>query len=192
MFYQLGLPSVVEERIIASLSFASLPDEVLPCESKSDDRFEASVSMDTSSQTNQDIMQDSETDILADAIVTSEQAECQCETADKEPKLLTDITEEEGDLNENGINETREEMTESSQTVGEDKTSSVSEPNTVITDLGNDKEEAVEELPTRSEGNSRQMLKVIVPKHLLPAIKQISLPSVLLSRCSSSEPVPLK
>ncbi|KAB5542231.1 hypothetical protein PHYPO_G00089140 [Pangasianodon hypophthalmus] len=162
-----GLPSIVEERIISSLSLASLTDDVVPIESKSDDQ---SVSMDSSSQTDQDVMQD-------------------------KLESLTYNRQEEGDLNENGLNETREETTKTSQTESEDETSTDverSEPSAVIADLGNDGGGAAEELSTGSEGNSRQMLKVIVPKHLLPAIKQITLPSVLLSRCTSTEPVPLK
>ncbi|XP_034168879.2 zinc finger protein 774 [Pangasianodon hypophthalmus] len=187
-----GLPSIVEERIISSLSLASLTDDVVPIESKSDDQ---SVSMDSSSQTDQDVMQDSKTDVLSHVIVTSEQPVCHSETALEELESLTYNRQEEGDLNENGLNETREETTKTSQTESEDETSTDverSEPSAVIADLGNDGGGAAEELSTGSEGNSRQMLKVIVPKHLLPAIKQITLPSVLLSRCTSTEPVPLK
>lgn len=189
-----GLPSVVEERIISSLSLASLTDEVIPSESKSD-RSEPSDSMDGSCQTDQDVIQDSKTDIFAHVIVTSEQALCHSETVFEEPELLTSNAQEEGDLNEKGVDETREEEMKTSRTESEDETSTNlerSEPSTMITDLGNDGGRGAEELPTGSEGSSGQMLKVIVPKHLLPAIKHISLPSVLLSRCTSSEPVPLK
>ncbi|XP_017349786.1 zinc finger protein 774 isoform X2 [Ictalurus punctatus] len=133
-----GLPSIVEERIISSLSFTSLTDEVIPSESKSDDRSEPFID----------------------------------------------------------VNETREGEMNTSQMESEDEPSTNvegSEPSAVITDLGNDGGGGgAEELPTVSEGNGGQVVKVIVPKHLLPAIKQISLPSVLLSRCTSSEPVPLK
>ncbi|MCJ8743299.1 hypothetical protein PDJAM_G00092290 [Pangasius djambal] len=186
-----GLPSIVEERIISSLSLTSLIDEVIPVESKSDDR---SFSMDSSSQTDQDVMQDNKTDVLSHVIVTSEQPVCHSEAALAELESLTYNRQEEGDLNEKDVNETREETTKTSQTESEDDSTDVerSEPNAVITDLGNDGGGAAEESPTGSEGNSRQMLKVIVPKHLLPAIKQITLPSVLLSRCTSTDPVPLK
>ncbi|KAG7320314.1 hypothetical protein KOW79_016167 [Hemibagrus wyckioides] len=190
-----GLPSVVEERIISSLSLDSLTDEIIPSESKSDDRSEPSISMDCSSQIDQDVMQDSKTDISAHVIVTSEQAACHSETACEELESFTNNTQDEWDLNENGVNENTEEMKQSSQTVSEDEASAdveSSEPNAVITDPGNTGEGGAEKLHIGSEGNGGQMLKVIVPKHLLPAIKQISLPSVLLSRCPSSEPVPLK
>lgn len=182
----------MEERIISSLSLASLTDEVIPSESKSDDRAESSISMDCSSQ---DVMQDSKTDISAHVIVTSEQAACHSETACEELESFTNNTQDEWDLNENGVNENREEMKQSSQTVSEDEASAdveSSEPIAVITEPGNTGEGGAEKLHIGSEGNGGQMLKVIVPKHLLPAIKQISLPSVLLSRCPSSKPVPLK
>lgn len=184
----------MEERIISSLSLTSLNNEVLPSECKSDDRSEQSASIDTSSQTDWDVTQDSKTDVSARIFVTTEQAECHSETVFEEPETLTNNTEEEGDLNEQGVHETREETMRTFQTESEDKTSQVerSEPSTVISDLGNDGGGGAKELPIRPEGNSGQMLKVIVPKHLLPAIKQISLPSVLLSRCTSSELVPLK
>lgn len=184
----------MEERIISSLSLASLTDEVIPIESKSDDRSTLPVSMDSSSQTDQDVMQDNKTDVLAHVIVTSEQAVCLSETVFVEAESLTyNRAAEEGDLNEKGVHETPEENMKTLQTESEDETDiERSEPSAVLTDLGNDGGGRAEEIPTGPEGNSGQMLKVIVPKHLLPAIKQISLPSVLLSRCTSSEPVPLK
>lgn len=187
LYVFLGLPSVVEERIISSLSHASLTDELIPSESKSDDRSKLSTSMDTSSQTDQDVLQDSKPDVLA--LVTSEQAVCHSKTVFEEPESPSHNTE---DLNEKGVHETREENMKTSQRESEDETSADllrSEPSTMITDLVNSGGGGAEEIPV---GSSGQMLKVIVPKHLLPAVKQISLPSVLLSHCSGSEPVPLK
>lgn len=185
----------MEERIISSLSLASLSDEVIASENKSYDQSESSVIVDSSSQTDQDVMQDSKTDVLANVTVNSEQAVYQSETVSEEPESLTNNTEE-GDLNKNdGDNKTREETMRTSQTEGEAETSTDierSEPSAMITEEESCDGGGAEELPTLPEGNSGQMLKVIVPKHLLPAIKQISLPSVLLSRCKSSEPVPLK
>lgn len=190
MHLLLGLPSVVEERIISSLSLASSTDEDITDESKSDDRSELTNSTDSSSQTHKDEIQDSRTDILAPVIVTSDEPVCQSECVSEEPEPLINKPEE-GGLIKNSVHEAREETTRTSQAESEDETSTEiesSEPNTMIADGGG----GAEELPTRAESGSGQMLKVIVPKHLLPAIKQISLPSVLLSRCTSSEPVPLK
>lgn len=181
---RLGLPSVVEERIISSLSLGSSTDEVLIDESKSDDRSEPSNIMDSSSQTDQDVIQDSKTDVSARVLVTSDQAVCQSESVSEKPESLIN-TPEEGGSNEESVNESREETMRTSRAESEDETSTES---VVIADGGGD----AEDLPTGPEGSTGQMLKVIVPKHLLPAIKQISLPSVLLSRCTSSEPVPLK
>ncbi|TSK13204.1 Sugar phosphate exchanger 3 [Bagarius yarrelli] len=186
-----GLPSNVLERIISSLSLSSSSDDVVPNESNSDDGSEPSVSMNTSSQTNQDMMEDSKADVFAHVIVTLDETRCHSETACEELETLTDNAQEEEDFIKNGANE----MTESPWAVNEDETSADvqrSESNAVITDLETDEERGAEELPTGAEGSRGQMLKVIVPKHLLPAIKQISLPSVLLSRCLSSEPVSLK
>ncbi|GAA6105826.1 zinc finger protein 37-like [Tachysurus ichikawai] len=189
-----GLPSVVEERIISSLSLASLTEEDVPSQSKNHlEPSELSDSMDCASQTDQDVIQDSKIDVSGNVVVTSEQAACHTETACEDLELLPNNTQEEWDLNENGVDENREETKKSSQTVSEDDSSAqVESSNAVITDLGTVGEGGAEKLFTGSEGNGGQTLKVIVPKHLLPAIKQISLPSVLLSRCPSSEPVPLK
>lgn len=189
LYVFLGLPSVVEERIISSLSHASLTDELIPSESKSDDRSKLSTSMTTSSQTDQAVLQDSKPDVLALVTVTSEQAVCHSETVFEEPESPSHNTE---DLNEKGVHETREENMKTSQRESEDETSADlirSEPSTMITDLVNGGGGGAEEIP---EGKSGQMLKVTVPKHLSPAVKQISLPFVLLSHCTSSEPVPLK
>ncbi|KAM9467934.1 uncharacterized protein Hap1MRO34_014659 isoform 2-T2 [Clarias gariepinus] len=169
-----GLPSVVEERIISALSLTSFTNGVIPSELNSDDRSEPTVSMDTSSQTYPDLMHDSKIHVLAPAIVTSDQSPS--EPALDEPESLAKKTQGEADSNEKSFNETREETMKTSQIESGDETSGG----------------GAEESPTGSEGNSGQMLKVIVPKHLLPAIKQISLPSVLLERCTSNEPVPLK
>lgn len=184
----------MEERIISSLSLASLTEEDVPSQSKNHlEPSELSDSMDCASQTDQDVIQDSKIDVSGNVVVTSEQAACHTETACEDLELLPNNTQEEWDLNENGVDENREEMKKSSQTVSEDDSSAqVESSNAVITDLGTVGEGGAEKLFTGSEGNGGQTLKVIVPKHLLPAIKQISLPSVLLSRCPSSEPVPLK
>ncbi|KAF7694021.1 zinc finger protein 35-like [Silurus meridionalis] len=190
-----GLPSVVEERIISALSLDSMADEVIPAESKSDDQSATPSSMDNSCQTHQDVMQDIKNDVLVDTIVTSEQAMCHSESVCEESESLTNNTQEEVDLNVKDVYETEEETLKTSQTECMEETSTDvenSEPNATISDPGNSGGEGAKKLSTGSEGKSGQMLKVIVPKHLLPAIKQISLPSVLLSCCISSEPVPLK
>uniref|UniRef100_A0A3B1JFB8 Zinc finger protein 879-like n=1 Tax=Astyanax mexicanus TaxID=7994 RepID=A0A3B1JFB8_ASTMX len=66
------------------------------------------------------------------------------------------------------------------------------EPSSVISgcnsDLKNVSEEAAEKDP---QTNSGHLLKVVVPSRLIPIIKQVRLPSVSLSRCTS-DPGPLK
>ncbi|XP_015461088.3 zinc finger protein 879 [Astyanax mexicanus] len=238
-----GLPSVVEDRVISTLSLPPLTDVVTDCESNAENQSEHSVCLKWSveinqngSSVNQEVSQESVTDVPAVEIFTSVEVEDYIVTEMiAESEAPTGSLQEEVHLMEKNIEESlvcevEEEATDIAQSENENRASADNaapaeidpdvhepdehepdehepdehesdvhesdvhepEPSSVISgcnsDLKNVSEEAAEKDP---QTNSGHLLKVVVPSRLIPIIKQVRLPSVSLSRCTS-DPGPLK
>ncbi|XP_036433313.1 zinc finger and BTB domain-containing protein 17-like [Colossoma macropomum] len=214
-----GLPSVVEDRIISTLSLSPLADVAMPSKSNTDDRSETSSCLESSSHDvnqdmNQDVSQESKTEDLALKIFNSNQIEGHSEIVVETESSRCGI-QEEADLTENDVEESSvceiEEVTmKTSQSESEDKawteldrpeneasaevagpepSSEISGTNSDLRDVSEGGTEVADEAPAIGAG---PLLKVVVPRHLISVIKQVQLPSVSLSRCMTSESGPLK
>ncbi|XP_035384371.1 zinc finger protein 287-like [Electrophorus electricus] len=201
-----GLPSIEEDRIISSLSLAPLSAQIFLSESKAD---EPSLCVGRSCLRNQDVSQESERAAQPLHSFTLNQAEVCSKTADVEeydsPKCSTD-EELNGNLNEKGFKEsnfceTKVEIIQASQSEGETLTDRLEErldPSTVMilnSDTKNINErgdKTADEVTSAHVASTGQLLKVVVPRECLPIVKQICLPSVLLTRCTSNKPIPLR
>lgn len=217
-----GLPSVVEDRIISTLSLSPSIDETVSNENNTEDQSEPPFCLESSFQdVNQDITQDVslETDTHAPApeMFTLDQVEGHSEAENVvELESRCSIQEEVNDIEESIVYEIEEGTMNTSQSECEDKASAEAdvlqnedvpeeeasveaegpEPSSVTSgtdldpgDVVEGGDETSEEAPTSNTG---QRLKVVVPRHLIPIIKQVRLPSVSLSRCTSSESGQLK
>ncbi|KAI4904618.1 hypothetical protein NFI96_014618 [Prochilodus magdalenae] len=202
-----GLPSLVEDRIISTLSLCPLTDVTVPTESPTDDQTEPSFFQECSSQ---DVNQKNETDVPAPILHLS-LVECQSEVV-LEPESSKCGIQEQTDVNDNDDGEspacetgevttsTPQSETEQSENkpsaevdrpeneasagpAGPEASPAVSSTNSDLRDVAEEGVEAADETPASSTGH---LLKVVVPRHLIPVIKQVRLPSVSLSRCTRS------
>ncbi|XP_017549441.1 endothelial zinc finger protein induced by tumor necrosis factor alpha-like [Pygocentrus nattereri] len=215
-----GLPSVVEDRIISTLSLSPLTDVAMPRESNTDDQSELSSCLESSSQDvnqdmNQDVSQENKTEALSPKILNFNQIEGHSDIVVELESSRCGL-QEEGDLIENDVEESSvcevEEVTmETSQSESEDVQAStepdrpeneastevagpepISEISGTNADLRDVDEGGVEAADKASAISAGPLLKVVVPRHLISVIKQVQLPSVSLSRCMCSESGSLK
>ncbi|KAL6459950.1 hypothetical protein MHYP_G00317090 [Metynnis hypsauchen] len=215
-----GLPSVVEDRIISTLSLPPLTDVAMPRESNTADQSEPSSCLESSSQDvnqdmTQDVSQENKTEALSPKILNLNQIEGHTEIV-VEPESSRCGIQEEADVTENDVEESSvyevEEVTmETSQSESEDVKASaeldrpeneasaevagpepISEISGTSADLRDVDEGGVEAADEAPAISTGPLLKVVVPRHLISVIKQIQLPSVSLSRCMSSESGSLK
>ncbi|XP_062862716.1 zinc finger protein 3-like [Trichomycterus rosablanca] len=212
------LSSVVEDRIISSLSLALLANVDSPIVDQTDNLL---LSLETISQdlnlesgtgisvfdvftSNQDVNKENETVVHHHDIFTTDQTDDQNETelAEEFVSAQSNILEKKDlseRMNESSFCDTAVQTLKTSQHERETEVEDVrpeastlgSEINADPGHSGDGADKQADE-STAPEAKSGQRLKVIVPKHLVPVVKQISLPSVLLTRCTSSETVPLK
>ncbi|XP_076860968.1 uncharacterized protein LOC143514073 [Brachyhypopomus gauderio] len=205
-----GLPSTVKDRIISCLSLAPLTNLALLKESKADDPSTPSFCTGRACLSNQDVSQESESASQPFQSFTTSQAEVCSETVDVEepdlPNCSTHVKQilNERDAKESNACETSGEMTHASQSESEGDTTEWCEErlgpsrqqSELISNLGPKNvgkrgDEASNEVTSVPVAVPGELLKVVVPRELLPVVKQIRLPSVLLTRSTNNEPIPL-
>lgn len=205
------LSSEVEDRIISSLSLALLANDdstsvaqtqnvLLSLETISKD-----VILDSGTEIsavevftiNQEVNKKNETVVHHNDVFSNDQTNNQIETEVVEvlvPSLPSALAEK-------GVNEILNESSfcDVVQTLRLSRPKyetkiAVDRPQTgtLSRDINLNKNEDIADESPLPEAKSGQSLKVIVPKKLVPIVKQIQLPSVMLTRCTSSETMPVK